>query len=242
MSNYRWEDGVGPRGSRPVRRDLAWRSLETNEVGLDEFMTWAAQVGVEPMLAVNLGTRGVPEALDLLEYATHPPSTALADARVANGAVAPYDIRMWCLGNEMDGPWQTGHKTAREYGRLAAETARAMRQATDGLELVVCGSSSSTMPTFGSWEATVLEETYDLVDHISAHAYFEEVDGDVASFLASGVETDHFIDSVVATADHVRAKVRSTKRIGVSVDDWNVWYQQRSGRSGRPAAGRRRRG
>ena len=227
VSNYRWEDGVGPRDRRPVRRDLAWRTIETNEIGVDEFIKWAGRAGVEPMLAVNLGTRGVAEALDLLEYANHPAGTTLSDQRVANGAPDPHGVRLWCLGNELDGPWQTGHKTAAEYGRLAAETARAMRQAEPDLELVACGSSHSSMPTFGSWEATVLEEAYDVVDYISLHAYYEEFDGDPGSFLASAVDMDRFIDAVTATADHVRAKLGTSKRIDLSFDEWNVWYLSR---------------
>ena len=179
------------------------------------------------MLAVNLGTRGVAEALDLLEYANHPAGTTLSDQRVANGAPDPHGVRLWCLGNELDGPWQTGHKTAAEYGRLAAETARAMRQAEPDLELVACGSSHSSMPTFGSWEATVLEEAYDVVDYISLHAYYEEHDGDPGSFLASAVDMDRFIDAVTATADHVRAKLGASKRIDLSFDEWNVWYLSR---------------
>ena len=236
VSNYRWEDGVGPRDRRPVRRDLAWRTIETNEVGVDEFIKWAGRAGVEPMLAVNLGTRGVAEALDLLEYANHPAGTTLSDQRVANGAPDPHAVRLWCLGNELDGPWQTGHKTAAEYGRLAAETARAMRQAEPDLELVACGSSHSSMPTFGSWEATVLEEAYDVVDYISLHAYYEEHDGDPGSFLASAVDMDRFIDAVTATADHVRAKLGASKRIDLSFDEWNVWYLSRFQNDG-PRAG-----
>ena len=201
--------------------------IETNEVGVDEFIKWAGRAGVEPMLAVNLGTRGVAEALDLLEYANHPAGTTLSDQRVANGAPDPHGVRLWCLGNELDGPWQTGHKTAAEYGRLAAETARAMRQAEPDLELVACGSSHSSMPTFGSWEATVLEEAYDVVDYVSLHAYYEEHDGDPGSFLASAVDMDRFIDAVTATADHVRAKLGASKRIDLSFDEWNVWYLSR---------------
>ncbi|NUO99254.1 MAG: alpha-N-arabinofuranosidase [Nonomuraea sp.] len=227
VSGYRWEDGVGPRELRPRRLDLAWHSTETNEVGVDEFMRWCVKAGVEPMMALNLGTRGIQEALDLLEYCNHPSGTALSDLRVANGAKEPYGIRMWCLGNEMDGPWQTGHKTAREYGRLAAETARAMRMVDPGLELVACGSSASSMPTFGAWEATVLEEAYDVVDHISCHAYYEEKDGDLGSFLACATNMEHFIASVTATADHVGAKLKSRKKIDISFDEWNVWYLSR---------------
>jgi alpha-N-arabinofuranosidase len=92
------------------------------------------------------------------------------------------------------------------------------------LELVVCGSSGSGMPTFGDWERTVLEHSYDHVDYISCHAYYQVHDGDLGSFLASALDMDYFIDTVVATADHVGYKKRSTKKINVSFDEWNVWY------------------
>ncbi len=221
VSGYRWEDGVGP--DRPVRLDLAWQSVETNAFGLHEFMTWADEARVEPMMAVNLGTRGVQEAVDLLEYCNHPGGTALSDRRAANGRAEPYGIGLWCLGNEMDGPWQIGHKTAEEYGRLAQETGKAMKLVDPSIELVACGSSNAHMPTFGSWEATVLEHCYDEADYISLHAYYGQ-DGDLASFLASAVDMDAFIEGVVATADHVRAKLRKSKRIRLSFDEWNVWY------------------
>ncbi|GAA3015333.1 alpha-N-arabinofuranosidase [Streptosporangium longisporum] len=227
VSNYRWEDGVGPVEERPARLDMAWRSLEGNAFGLNEFMTWAAKAGVEPMMALNLGTRGVAEALELVEYSNYPGGTRLSDLRRAHGVEAPHDVRLWCLGNELDGPWQMGHKTAAEYGRLAAETARALLRFDDGLSLVACGSSNSGMPTFGSWEAEVLEATYEMVDYISLHAYYDPSDGDVDSFLASGADMEHMIRSIAATADHVGAKLRSTKRIRLSFDEWNVWYQSR---------------
>ncbi|SDJ95399.1 alpha-N-arabinofuranosidase [Nonomuraea maritima] len=227
VSGYRWEDGIGPVAERPRRLDLAWQSTETNEVGVDEFVRWCRKAGVEPMMALNLGTRGIAEALDLLEYCNHPSGTTLSDLRVVNGSKEPHGIRMWCLGNEMDGPWQTGHKTAHEYGRLAAETARAMRMVDPTLELVACGSSGSSMPTFGAWEATVLEETYDVVDYISCHAYYEEHDGDLGSFLACSTDMEYFIRSVVATADHVGARLKSRKKIDISFDEWNIWYLSR---------------
>lgn len=235
VSGYRWEDGIGPVDRRPARLDLAWHSTEPNTVGVDEFMRWAAKAGVEPMLAVNLGTRGVAEAIDLLEYCNIARGTAWSDLRRANGTPEPHGVRMWCLGNEMDGHWQTGHKTPQEYGRLAAETARAMRQVDPGLELVACGSSSSSMPTFGEWERIVLTEAYEQVDFISAHAYYWEKDGDLASFLGSAVNMDHFVEDVVATADAVRAAGRHTKRINISFDEWNVWYLD--GQASKPPTG-----
>jgi alpha-N-arabinofuranosidase len=228
VSGYRWEDGVGPVDARPRRLDLAWHSTDPNTIGVDEFMKWSAKSGTEAMMAVNLGTRGVQEALDLLEYCNIEGGTYWSDQRRANGALKPYDIRMWCLGNEMDGPWQIGSKTADEYGRLAAETARAMRMIDPNLELVACGSSGSVMPTFGEWERIVLGHTYEHVDYISAHAYYWEEDGDLGSFLGSAVDMDHFVESVASAADLVRAHKKVSKRIHISFDEWNVWYQHRA--------------
>jgi alpha-N-arabinofuranosidase len=226
VSGFRWEDSVGPVEDRPTRLDLAWHSTETNEVGLHEFQGWLDRVGSELMLAVNLGTRGTAEALELLEYANLGDGTALAERRIANGRAEPFDVRIWCLGNEMDGPWQLGHRSADDYGKLAAQTAHAMRQFDPDLELVVCGSSSSSMPTFAEWERVVLSHAYDLVDYISCHAYYENT-GDLGSFLASGVDMDRFIGSVVATADQVKAVRGSTKTVNISFDEWNIWYNSR---------------
>jgi alpha-L-arabinofuranosidase len=225
VSGYSWEDGVGPVADRPTRLDLAWRSIETNAFGLHEFMQWAGRAEVDPILAVNLGTRGIRAAADLVEYANHPGGTTLSDQRSANGAEAPFGIRTWCLGNEMDGPWQVGQKTAEEYGRLAAEAGKAMKLVDPTIELVACGSSGRHMSTFGAWEREVLEHTYDVADYISLHAYYEE-DDDLASFLASAVDMDAFISEVVATCDHVRAIRRSPKVMRLAFDEWNVWYQK----------------
>lgn len=226
VSGYNWEDGVGPIEQRPRRLDGAWHTLETNTFGLHEFADWARLAGVEVMEAVNLGTRGVEEARALVEYANHPGGTYLSDLRRKNGAERPFDIKLWCLGNEMDGPWQIGFKTADEYGRLAAEAARAMRMIDADLELVACGSSNLSMPTFGAWEQTVLSHTYDQVDYISLHVYYSDTEGDVGSFLASAVDMDQFIESVVATADFVRARDRHRKQINLSFDEWNVSYHR----------------
>ena len=227
VSSFRWEDSVGPQADRPRRLDLAWHSVETNEFGLHEFVEWTDVVGAEVMMAVNLGTRGLQEACDLVEYANHPAGTYWSDRRVANGAAEPFGIKLWCLGNELDGPWQVGHKTAAEYGRLANETGKAMRLIDGEIELVACGSSNSAMPTFGTWEQTVLELCYDTVDYVSLHAYYEEKDEDAASFLASALDMDQFIESVVATADAVGARLKSRKRLNLSFDEWNVWYASR---------------
>ncbi|WP_230674276.1 arabinosylfuranosidase ArfA [Rathayibacter sp. Leaf248] len=222
VSAYDWRDGIGPVEQRPVRLDPAWHTIEPNRFGVDEFVRWCRAAGVEPMMALNLGTDGIRSALRLLEYANHPSGTTLSNERRANGAEEPHDIRLWCIGNEMDGPWQIGHLSAGEYGRLAARTASAMRALDPDLELVVCGSSNDRMATFGAWEQEVLLHTFEHVDYISCHQYFR-YDGDLPAFLASGVAMDRFISAIAATIGQVAAQTRSRRPVAISFDEWNVW-------------------
>lgn len=224
VSGYNWEDGVGPRENRPRRLDLAWRSLEPNEVGVNEFVEWTRRAGTAPMMVVNLGTRGIDAARNLVEYCNHPAGSSWSDLRRAHGWPEPHKIKVWGLGNEMDGPWQIGHKTADEYGRLALEAGKAMRLVDPTIELVACGSSNGQMPTFPDWERTVLEHTYDVADYISLHVYYGNEENDTANFLAKSLDMDAFIKSVIATCDFVKAKKRSKKTMYLSFDEWNVWF------------------
>jgi alpha-L-arabinofuranosidase len=226
VSGYDWEDGIGPRDVRPRRLELAWRSIETNQVGTDEFLAWTDRAGAEPMLAVNMGTRGLDAARRLVEYCNAPGGTEWADRRRANGQADPYGVRVWCIGNEMDGPWQIGHKDAVTYGKLANETGKAMRLVDSSIELVVCGSSHSRMPTFGAWEDTVLDLAWDVADHLSLHTYYDPARfATTEAFLAASLDLDRMIDTVAATADAVAGRKRSRRRVSLSVDEWNVWYQ-----------------
>lgn len=224
VSGYHWEDGVGPKELRPSRLELAWNVIESNQFGLNEFMTWCKKAGTEPMMAVNLGTRGIEDAKNIIEYCNIEKGSYYSDLRRSHGVKDPYNIKLWCLGNEMDGPWQMGHKNADEYGRIAEEAGRIMRMVDPDIELVACGSSSLTMPTFGSWEETVLEHCYEQADYISLHTYYGNPEDQTPDFLASSVAMDEFIRSVVAICDCVKAKKRSRKQINLSFDEWNVWY------------------
>ena len=225
VSGYDWEDGVGPREARPTRLDLAWRSIETNAVGTDEFIAWTKLAGAEPMLAVNLGTRGIDAARNLVEYCNAPTGTSYADRRAANGHPDPYGVRLWCLGNEMDGPWQIGQKTAVEYGRLAAEAGKVMRLTDPSIELVACGSSGSKMPTFGAWEETVLDLAWDVADYVSLHSYYDPAEyPTLGAYLACSLDLDRTIRTVAAIADAVAGQKGSRKRVDLSVDEWNVWH------------------
>ncbi|NLI22007.1 MAG: alpha-N-arabinofuranosidase [Clostridiales bacterium] len=224
VSGFHWEDSVGPRAERPRRLDLAWATTETNEVGLHEFVDWARQADTDVMYAVNLGTRGADAARNVVEYANHPSGSFFSDLRVQNGAKEPFNIKLWCLGNEMDGPWQICGKTAFEYGRLANETAKVMKLVDPSIEVVACGSSSREMPGYGAWEYQMLDECYDNIDYVSLHRYYGNRDHNTPAFLARSVEMELFIREVASICDAVGAKKRSPKKLGLSFDEWNVWY------------------
>jgi alpha-N-arabinofuranosidase len=224
VSGFHWEDSVGPVENRPKRLDLAWFTTETNEVGLHEFAHWTQKAGAEMMYAINLGTRGPEQARDVVEYANHRSGSKYSDLRIANGQKDPFNIKLWCLGNEMDGPWQMGQKTAYEYGRTANEAAKMMKWVDPSIELVACGSSGSGMPTFGSWELEMLDECYENIDYVSLHRYYGNPTGDTPGFLARTMDMDDFIKSVTAICDAVKGKKHSKKQINLSFDEWNVWY------------------
>ena len=224
VSGFNWEDSVGPVSQRPKRLDLAWFTTETNEVGLHEFSTWAEKANAEMMYAVNLGTRGPEQARDVVEYANHKGGSKFSDMRIANGRKDPFNIKLWCLGNEMDGPWQMGHKTAYEYGRTANEAAKMMKWVDPSIECVACGSSSFEMPTFGGWEYDMLNECYENVDYVSLHRYYGNPTGDTPGFLARTMDMDDFIKTVVSICDSVKGKKHSKHQVNLSFDEWNVWY------------------
>lgn len=237
VSGYNWEDGVGPVAERPRRLDLAWMSTETNQFGTNEFIDWCRAAGIEPMLAVNLGTRDGDAARSMVEYCNHPGGTTLSELRRRHGWDEPHAVKFWCLGNEMDGPWQMEAKTAAEYGRIAREAAKMMKWVDPSIELAAAGSSGRRMPTFGSWEDTVLQHTFDHVEYISLHTYLNNYDRDTPAFLASVDLMDSFIEEVVAIADAVAARRRSSRRIMLSFDEWNVWYRTRRNRAARVKEG-----
>ena len=224
VSGYNWEDGVGPVEKRPQRLDLAWGTTEPNTFGTNEFMKWCRKAGTDCMMAVNLGTRGADAARNLVEYMNHPAGSAWADMRIAHGYREPWNVKLWCLGNEMDGAWQMGAKTAEEYGRLANESAKLMKWTDGSIETVLCGSSSRHSPTFGDWEAQSLALAYDNIDYVSLHQYYENRSGDTMSFLAKTLEMEEFIYTVICVCDYIKAKKRSKKTVNLSFDEWNVWY------------------
>ena len=229
-SAYNWRDGVGPREQRPVRADFAWQSIEPNTFGTDEFVAWCRAIDSKPMITVNLGTGTAADAAAWVEYCNFPGGTALSDMRIANNAGdrTPHDVTLWCLGNEMDGPWQAGHVPAEAYALRADQAARLMRGiGAAPIELTAAGSSGRTMPGYMQWDRTVLEYCWDTIDYIAAHRYSENRANDSPRFLAEGVEIDSILDDYAALLRYVKARRKSVKNVYLSFDEWNVWYRAR---------------
>ena len=227
ISSFNWEDSIGPIKDRPTRLDLAWKTRETNEFGLNEFVTWCKKTNIEPMYAINLGTRGIDAARNILEYCNHPRGSYWSDLRIKHGYKDPHNIKMWCLGNEMDGEWQVGHKTAYEYGRLVHEVAKSMRKFDSSLELIIAGSSSEAMKTYPDWEREILENSYESIDYIALHKYWTNYDKNTTSYLSSSIPLQEYISTVEGTINYIKAKKRSKKQIKISFDEWNPWYHSR---------------
>jgi len=233
VSGYNWLDGVGPVQNRPRTLDKAWDTIESNQFGTNEFMAWCKAVGTEPLMGLNLGTGTAEEAAALVEYCNVEKGTKWSELRRQHGSANPHNVKHWCLGNEMDGPWQIGHMSATEYGLKAADAARQMRYVDPSLKLIACGSSGPFMPTYLEWDREVLEQCYDYVDGLSLHRYFGNNDrdsgGDTSKYLALNLSMERQIAETVAVCDLVRGHKRSPKKLWLSFDEWNVWYRTTRG-------------
>ena len=233
VSGYNWLDGIGPQQDRPKVLDKAWNSLNTNQFGTDEFMAWCKAAGTQPLMGLNLGTGTPEEAAALVEYCNLDKGTRWSDLRRKHGVADPYKVKHWCLGNEMDGPWQIGHITALEYGYKAADAARQMRAVDPSLTLIACGSSGPFMPTYLDWDREVLEQCYEYVDALSLHRYVGDTEMETGSssakYMALNLTMDRQIEETLAVCDYVRGHKRSKKQLWLSFDEWNVWYRERSG-------------
>jgi alpha-L-arabinofuranosidase len=224
-SGYHWLNGVGPRSARPALQDLASVSIEPNLFGTDEFIQLARGMGWLPMITANLGTGTPEEARDWVEYCNSPAGTRYADLRVRNGSAEPYAVKLWGLGNEMDGPWQQGHVPADQYAIRAQQAAKLMKDTDPTIETILCGSAEVGLPTYMEWDRTVLEYVGEYTDYISLHRYVGRVQGDTADYLAITNSIDQQIEAVDALCRYVQAKARRKKRHYLCFDEWNVWYR-----------------
>jgi len=233
VSGYNWLDGVGPKKDRPTVLDRAWNTLETNQFGTNEFIEWCRLVGTEPLLGMNFGTGTAEMAVAYAEYCNVERGTKWSDLRRAHGYEQPHNVKTWCLGNEMDGPWQIGTMPARDYGKKARDVAAQMRVFDRSLQLIACGSSSPGMPTYLVWDREVLEECFDMVDGISLHCYYGNTPpttgNSSARYLAMNLDMERQILEIEAVADYVQGLRKSPKRLWLSFDEWNVWYRARGG-------------
>lgn len=239
VSGYNWLDGIGPKADRPTVLDKAWNSLNPNTFGTDEYLAWCRLAATQPLLGLNLGTGTPEQAAALVEYCNVASGTKWSDLRRKNGAAQPYNVQHWCLGNEMDGPWQIGHMSAEAYGMKAADAGRQMRYVDNSLKLVACGSSGPGMRTYLEWDREVLEQCYEYVDAISLHRYFNnkgETGGDSSKFVALNLSMERQIEEIAAVCDVVQGHKRSPKKLWLSFDEWNVWYRETDGNGHRQFA------
>jgi len=230
-SGYHWLNGVGPRSKRPVVQELASQSIEPNLFGTDEFIQLSRILDWTPMITVNLGTGTPEEAGNWVEYCNSPVGTKYADLRAENGGDEPYRVKLWGLGNEMDGHWQLGHVPADQYAIRAQQAAKIMKDTDPTIELVVCGSAEIGLPTYMDWDRVVLEYIGNYADYISLHRYVGNVDGDTANYLAVTNSIDGQIDAMDALCRFIQARARSKKRHYLCFDEWNVWYRTQNAES-----------
>jgi alpha-N-arabinofuranosidase len=224
LSGYNWLDGVGPKEQRPRVRELAWQSLETNQFGANEFVEFCASINAAPMLGVNVGTGTIRSASDLVEYCNAPGGTRWSDLRASHGYRDPHNVRYWCVGNEMDGPWQIGHLDAASYGNKALEAAKMMKWQDPTIKTILCGSSGYSMPTFPEWDRTALEIAWEHMDYLSMHCYVSNNENDTDSYLANSVLFERYVETLEGTLRYVKARRRSKHDIYLSWDEWQVWY------------------
>lgn len=226
VSGYRWKDGIGPKDQRPPRPDHAWGSLESNRFGTDEFLRYCEKLGVEPYICINAGLGSIDDARDWVEYTNESRDTYWARERRKNGRDKPYGVKVWGLGNEIDGPWQLGHKNAEDYATFALEAAKAMRRADESIQLIASGSSHfNAQNDWVVWNRTVLERLKNEIDYISLHTYIGNRDNNFEKFLGVSVDLDERIDIVKGQIRAVQSGAVKPRPIYIAFDEWNVWYR-----------------
>ena len=225
-SGYNWKDGIGPRDQRPVRRDHAWGAIESNRFGTDEFLRYAERLNVEPYLCINAGLGSVDDARNWVEYTNEAGNTYWAQQRRKNGRDKPWGVKYWGLGNEIDGPWQLGHKNANDYATFALEAAKAMRRVDESIKLIASGSSNfGAGADWVGWNRTVLERLRNEIDYISLHTYIGNRSNNFEQFLAVSRDIDDRIEVVKGQIKAVQVGNPNARPIHIAFDEWNVWYR-----------------
>jgi alpha-N-arabinofuranosidase len=227
-SNYHWRDGIGPRDSRPRRLEMAWRSVETNRFGTHEFMQYTELLGAQPYFCANLGNGTWDEAQQWVEYCNSKEDTAMTRLRKQNGRAEPWNVKYWGLGNEIDGPWQMGHRSAEDYGKFALEAAKLMKLTDPTIKLVAAGSSNFTGDAdWTGWNRTVLQYLKRHADYLSLHTYVGNRDNDFADFMASSLLLDERTKTAEGVIRAALSEEPRSRKIYIAWDEWNVWYRAR---------------
>jgi alpha-L-arabinofuranosidase len=227
-SNYDWMDGIGPRDKRPKRLEMAWGTVEDNRFGTHEFMDYIEQIGSEPYICANLGTGSWTMAQQWVEYVNGDEDTAIVQLRKKNGREKPWKVKYWGLGNEMDGYWQMGHRSAEDYGKFALEAAKVMRLTDKNISMIAAGASNFRPGSdWIGWNRTVLEYLKDYIDYISMHMYVGNPENDYADFVASPMEMDRKIETLTGIINAAMAGRTDGRKIYIAFDEWNVWYRAR---------------
>ena len=227
-SNYNWKDGIGPRDKRPPRLEMAWGTVESNRFGTHEFLDYAEAMKTEPYVCVNLGTGSWTEAQQWVEYVNSSADTAMTRLRKENGRAAPWKVKYWGLGNEMDGPWQMGHRTADDYGKFALEAAKLMRWTDPNIKLIAAGSSHFAQGIdWVGWNRTVLEHLKSHVDYLAIHLYVGNRENDYYEFLASSRNLDARTKTTEGVINAAVSDMQNPRKIHIAWDEYNVWYRAR---------------
>jgi alpha-N-arabinofuranosidase len=215
VSGYDWKDGLGDPDRRPPRKNPAWKGIEPNDFGLDEFMTFCRLVGTEPYITVNTGLGEVAGAAEEAEYANGAADTPMGKLRAKNGHEKPYGVKWWAVGNEMYGKWQLGHMSLEKYVVKHNQFAEGMRKIDPNIKLIAVGE-------VGPWTEGMLKDCAGHMDLISEHFYCRD-----KKDLAAHVR--QVPDAIRAKTDahrRYREKLDSLKGkdIRIAMDEWNYWY------------------
>ena len=222
VMGYNWQDGIGPKDQRHARINLAWGGEDNNNVGTDEWIELNKAMGSENIVCVNLGLATIQDACYWVEYCNYKKGTYYSDLRAKYGHEKPYDVKIWDLGNEVDGaPWELGHKDADDYVKIAREAAKAMKSVDNTIKFVASGSSYYE-PTgqWVEWNRKVLTGLGDMINYLSIHRYWEN-SRDYYTYM--GQSAMDFEEKIRVTSDEIDA-VKAMKDfknpIYISVDEW----------------------
>jgi len=215
VSGYNWKDGIGDPDKRPPRKNPAWRGIEHNDFGIDEFMTFCRVVDTEPLLVVNSGKGDVELAVEELEYCNGSPDSKWGKVRAKNGHRTPYGVKWWGIGNEMYGKWQLGYMPVEQYVKKHNLFAEKMRAADLSIKLIAVGS-------VGKWDEAMLSNCSDHMDYLSEHFYVGRKRKLSVDILQARDQVRRIVGAV--RKYHETIPALKGKTIPIAMDEYNYWH------------------